>query len=116
MFDSGMIALCTKHLTSSGGSMPKETLHRYACAFYGERSVSYSRMYEARGADCQIDMLVRVPFDTQIQPDSYAVFEGGDQYRVDAVSPVIVRRDTRAQELTLIRLDELLDVEEVVAE
>lgn len=111
MFDTGLLTLCLKTTASSNGAMPVETLSQYGRAFYGERTVSYSRMYEARGADCQIDKLVRVPFDTQIRPNSYVVLEGGDEYRVDAVSPVIVRRDVRAVELTLIRLDELLDLE-----
>ena len=109
MFDTGLLTLCLKHTVTGGGAMPVEKLAPYGRSFYGERTVSYSRMYEARGAES----LVRVPFDTQIRPNSYVVLEGGDQFRVDAVAPVIVRRDVRAVELTLIRLDELLDLEEV---
>ena len=110
MFDTGLLTLCTKQATSTGGAMPTEALIPYGRAYYGERTVSFTRLYEARGADCRIDKLVRVPFDTKIQPDSYVLLEDGMQYRVDVVAPVIVRRDVRAVELTLIRLDELLDV------
>lgn len=113
MFDTGLLTLCLKHTVTGGGAMPVEKLAPYGRSFYGERTVTYSRMYEARGADCQIDKLVRVPFDTKIRPNSYVVLENGEEYRVDAVAPVIVRRDVRAVELTLIRLDELLDLEEV---
>lgn len=110
MFDTGLLTLCLKTTASTGGAMPTEVLTPYGRAYYGERTVSYTRMYEARGADCQIDKLVRVPFDTNIRPDSYVVLEDGLEYRVDAVAPVIIRRDVRAVELTLIHLDELLDV------
>ena len=111
MFDTGILYLAHKVVTSTGGSMPTEALRIYARAFYGERTVSYTRMYEARGANCQVDMIARVPFDTVIEPDSYVILENQRQLRVDAVSPVIVRRDIRAQELTLINTDELLNVE-----
>lgn len=112
MFDTGILRLCTKELSNQSGSMPVEVLSAYGAAYYGERTVSYTRMYEARGANSQVDMVVRVPFDTFIRPDSYVVLEGNRQFRVDAVSPVIVRSNTRAQELTLIAIDHLLDVEE----
>lgn len=113
MFDTGLLTLCLKCTVTGGGMMPVEKLAPYGRSFFGERTVTYSRLYEARGANCQVDKLVRVPFDTQIRPDSYVVLENGEEYRVDAVAPVIVRRDVRAVELTLIRLDELLDLEEV---
>lgn len=111
MFDTGILCLAHKVVTSTGGAMPTEGLRTYARAFYGERAVSFSRLYAARGASCQVDMVARVPFDTNIEPDSYVILENGRQLRVDAVSPVFVRRDVRAQELTLVNLDELLNVE-----
>lgn len=111
MFDTGLLKLAHKVVASTGGAMPTEKLRIYARAYYGERAVSFSRLYAARGASCQVDMVVRVPFDTEVEPDSYVVLENGRQLRVDAVSPVVVRRDIRAQELTLVNTDELLDVE-----
>jgi len=113
MFDTGLLTFCTKSMTSTDGSMPREVLTPYARAYYGERTVSYTRTYEARGADCQIDKVIRVPFDAQVRTDCYVILEDGEQYRVDVVSPVIVRRDRRAIELTLVRLDELLEIGEV---
>lgn len=77
--------------------------------FYGDRSISYTRMYEARGADSQLDKLIRIPEDVAVTPDDYVLI-GTDQYRVDAVSDVIVRRSTRAKELSLIKLEDYLDV------
>lgn len=111
MFDSGLCSFARLETIAIDGGMPTETLVEYAQAFYGNRTVSASRMYEAFGADRQIDRLVRVPFDTTVSPNDYAVFEDGTQYRVDAVSDVYVKRDLRAVELTLIKLEENYNVE-----
>lgn len=90
--------------------MPVERLTpRISNVYYGDRTVSYSRLYEARGVDSQIDRLIRVPDGVSVVPDDYVVI-GSDQYRVDAVSDVIVARSTRAVELSLIRLEDYLDV------
>ena len=93
------------------GGMPTETLVETGKAYYGERTVTYRRVYEARGADCQIDKLIRVPFDTVVSMGDYVVLEDDAQYRVDIVSEVIVRRDVRALELTLIKLEDNYNVE-----
>ena len=105
MFDSGLLRVCELSQVAVNGGMPVETLTETAKAFYGNRTVSAARMYQAFGADRQIDKLVRVPFDTEVQPENYVVFENGEQFRVDAVNEVIVRRDLRALELTLIKLE-----------
>lgn len=110
MFDSGLLTLARKTVTATNGGMPVEVLASAGSAFYGDRTVSYNRMYVARGADCQIDRLVRVPWDTAVVPDMYVIFEDSSQYRVDIVSEVIVKRSTRALELTLVKLEELLNV------
>lgn len=110
MFDSGICTICIKTETSSGGLMPKERLTKTVeNVFYGDRTVSYSRMYEARGADSQIDRLIRIPEGVAVEPDDYVLI-GSDQYRVDAVSDVIVKVSTRARELSLIKLEDLYDV------
>lgn len=111
MFDSGLLTIATKTLTTVDGGMPTEVLNDVGSAYYGDRTISYNRLYQARGADCQIDRLVRVPFDTEIMPEQYVIFEDDSQFRVDAVTDVIVKVSTRAKELTLIRNEELLDVE-----
>lgn len=110
MFDSGLLTLAVKTVAAENGGMPVEVLASSGTAFYGDRTVSFNRVYTARGADCQIDRLVRVPWDTAVVPDMYVIFEDGSQYRVDIVSDVIVKRSTRALELTLIKLEELLNV------
>ena len=110
MFDSGLCTICTKTETSSGGLMPVEQLTPTVTnVFYGDRTVSYNRLYEARGADSQIDRLIRVPEGVAVAPDDYVLI-GSDKYRVDAVSDVIVKVSTRARELSLIKLEDLYDV------
>lgn len=110
MFDSGICTICDKTETSVAGLMPKEMLvPKVNNVYFGVRSISYTRMYEARGADSQIDKLIRVPEDVPVAPDDYVVI-GSDQYRVDIVSDVIVRRSTRARELSLIKLEDYYDV------
>lgn len=111
MFDSGLLVICDLQQKAVNGGMPKKTLVEKGKSFYGNRTISATRMYQAQGADAQIDKLIRVPFDTEVQPDDYVVFEDDTQYRVDVVSDVIIRRDLRAVELTLIKLGENFNVE-----
>lgn len=111
MFDSGLMTICELQQVAVDGGMPTKSLVEKGNSFYGERTISASRMYQARGVDCRIDKLVRVPFDTDVVPDDYIVFEDETQFRVDAVTDVIVRRDLRAVELTLIKLGDNYNVE-----
>ncbi len=111
MFDSGLLYICDLQQRAVNGGMPNKTLVEKGQAFYGNRTVSVTRMYQAMGADRQIDRLVRVPFDTEVSADDYIVFEDDTQYRVDAVNDVIVRRDLRAIEVTLIKLGDNFNVE-----
>ena len=110
MFDTGICTICDKTETSVAGLMPTERLvPKVEKVYFGTRMISYNRMYEARGADSQIDKLIRVPEGVSVEPDDYIII-GSDQFRVDAVADVIVRRSTRARELSLIRLEDYLDV------
>lgn len=111
MFDTGLLRICELQMVSENGGMPKETLVQKGRAFYGERMVTASRLYEALGADVRIDKVVRVPFDTKANPDDYVVLENGEQFRIDSVDDVVVRRDLRAIELTLEKLGENYNVE-----
>lgn len=92
------------------GGMPKETLKYVSWTYYGERTVSYSRLYEARGADAPCDKVVRIPADVATAVGRYVILEDGEQYRIDAVSTIIVASNVRAKELTLARLEDRYDV------
>lgn len=110
MFDSGICTICIKTEVSANGLMPVEMLTpKVSDVFYGDRTISYTRLYEARGADSQIDRLIRVPAEVSVLPDDYVLI-GDDQYRVDVVSDVIVARSTRAKELSLIKLEDYFNV------
>lgn len=109
MFDSGLLILARLETVAVDGGMPTETLVQTGSAFYGNRTITASRLYEAQGADRSIDRLIRVPFDTVI--DDYVIFEDGEQYRVDIVSDVFVKRDLRAKEVTLVKLEDNYNVE-----
>lgn len=110
MFDSGLCTICNKTETSNNGLMPVETLTPVVeNVYYGDRTISYTRIYEARGADSQIDRLIRIPEDVPVFSDYYVLI-GDEQFRVDAVSDVIVARSTRAKELSLIKLEDLYNV------
>lgn len=113
MFDTGLCMIY--HLTdapSANGMMPKKALQLDVTCYYGERTVSYNRYYAAQGANASISKLIRVPFDITVATGQYVVLEDGDQYRIDAVSDVIVKSNKRARELTLVRLDDHYDVAE----
>ena len=92
------------------GGMPKEQLVYGGWTYYGERTVSYSRLYEARGADCKVDKVVRIPDRVPVQVGMYVILEDGEQYRIDAVSPVIVASNVRATELTLVKVEDRYDI------
>lgn len=110
MFDSGMCTICEKRERSMAGLMPREMLiPRVSNVCYGERAVSYTRMYEARGADSRIDLLIRIPAGISVEQNDYILI-GDAQYRVDAAINVIVKRSTRARELSLIKVEDYLDV------
>lgn len=110
MFDSGICTICEKTEVSVNGLMPVERLSpTVSNVFFGDRTVSYTRLYEARGADSQIDRLIRIPAEVSVFPDMYVLI-GDDQFMVDAVSDVIVARSTRAKELTLVKLEDYYDI------
>lgn len=110
-FSTGKLNLYNLRTTQKhSGGMPKEILSFTAWTYYGEKTVSYTRLYEARGADSPCDKVIRIPEDVAAKVDQYVILEDGEQYRVDAVSPVIVASNVRAKELTLARLEDRYDV------
>lgn len=110
MFDTGLLSIYELQEFRSYGSKPTQKLVLKSQEYYGERTVTATRLYQARGADSSIDMIVRVPFDTEAETNWYVIPENGNQYRIDAVSKVIVGSNERALELTLVRLGGNYDV------
>lgn len=93
----------------AAGSKPKEKLGVIGWTYYGDRNISYSRVYQALGADRRIDRIIRVPVDVLVEPGNYVII-GGTQYRVDIATAVIVKSNYRATELTLIKVEDRYDL------
>ena len=96
----------------AAGSKPKQKLAYVGWTYFGDRTASFSRIYEALGADERFDRLVRIPFDVEIHVGQYVAI-GGEQYRVNIVNAVVVKSNYRAQELTLVRLEDRYDLDTV---
>ena len=92
------------------GGKPVELLELLSWTYYGEKTVSYTRLYEARGADSRCDKVIRIPADVDAKTNQYVILEDGEQYRIDNVAKVIVATNVRAKELTLIRLEARYDI------
>ena len=96
----------------AAGSKPKQKLAYEGWTYFGDRTASFTRIYEALGADERFDRLVRIPFDVAIHAGQYVAI-GGEQYRVNIVNAVVVKSNYRAQELTLVRLEDRYDLDTV---
>lgn len=111
ILDSGILTICKVTTEGENGTMPKEHLQQLHSCFYGERTVGFGRYYAAKGADEQIDLLVRIWEDRTVRAGMYAVLENGEQYRVDLVQHLLDEDGLRVTDLTLIRREELYDVQ-----
>ena len=92
------------------GGMPKEVLSFEDWTYYGVQTASYTRIYEAEGADTRCDMVIRVPADFGAKRGQYVILEDDEQYRIDIARPIVVGSYIRALELTLIRLEDRYDI------
>ena len=111
ILDSGILTICKVTAEGENGTMPKEHLQQLHSCFYGERTVGFGRYYAAKGADEQIDLLVRIWEDRTVRAGMYAVLENGEQYRVDLVQHLLDEDGLRVTDLTLIRREERYDVQ-----
>lgn len=109
MRDMGILKLCELTSTSAAGDFPAERLVEVATAYYAEKTVGYNRIYAAKGANEEIDMVVRC-YNTDVPYSAkYAVLEGGDQYRISVKQKMV---DEDATDLTLVRMESYYDVSE----
>ena len=105
MHDAGILKLYSLQNINANGRMPKEMLVEEGRAYYIERTIGVTRAYSAMAAKQRIDELIRV-FNTDIPINSeYVILENGLQYRIELKQ--IAGDNT---DLTLTRLEELLDV------
>lgn len=107
MRDMGILTLCALTTTASDGNYPAEKLVSVGTAYYAERTVGYNRIYAAKGANEEIDTVVRC-YNTDVPYSAkYAVLEGGDQYQISVKQKIV---DEDATDLTLVRVENYYDV------
>lgn len=110
-YDDGIVWLCSITNTSDNGLKPVERITRISKHFFEERTVSFRRQYAAKGVNEQIDMLIRIHYDTGARIGMVAELGNGDQFRIDNVTHAY-DPDSRLRytELTLARLEDFFDV------
>lgn len=115
ILDSGTIKLCTAADDNDGGGlMPSEKLTVVSEQYFGEQTIGITRAYPSKGADEQIDMVVRIQ-DEGVRPQigMVAVVEDSNddgQYRVTLVQPKLDEDGLWIYDLTLRRVNRNYDV------
>ena len=108
MRDAGILKLYDLTSTSAPGDAPVEKLVALGTAFYAEKTVGYNRIYAAKGANQEIDTIVRC-YNTDVPYRAkYVVLEDGNQYQISVKQKIV---DEDATDLTLVRLEEYYDVD-----
>ena len=108
MRDMGILTMYDLVTTSTSGDMPVEKLSSVGTAYYAEKTVGYNRIYAARGANQEIDTVVRC-YNTDVPYSAkYVVLEDGNQYQISVKQKIV---DEDATDLTLVRLEDYYDVD-----
>lgn len=107
MRDQGILKLYSLTNTAGDGDAPLEKLVLVGTAYYAEKTVGYNRIYAARGADEEIDALVRC-YNTEVPYSAkYVTLEDGNQYQISVKQKIV---DEDAVDLTLRRMEDYYDV------
>lgn len=113
MYDDGKLKLYRLQDTAKPGEMPQEKLVFLQEAYFEFRVVGYGRYYAAKGAQQQVDQLLRTPEPMPAaRAGMYVILEDGLQYRVDNVQRTTDDNGLPVTDLTLFRLEEFFDVAE----
>ena len=113
MMDDGIVTICELEDTAEPGDMARYKLVEVCRAYFMNRTMSYRRSYAARGANEQIDLLIRVWRDSQIRMGQYAVLSDSTddgQYQVTLIQHTVDADNLQVSDLTLRRLDQLYEV------
>lgn len=107
MRDAGILTLYNLTSTSAPGDAPIEKLEKICTSFYAEKTVGYNRIYAAKGANEEIDTVVRC-YNTEVPYSAkYVVLEDGNQYQITVKQKIV---DEDATDLTLVRVEDYYDV------
>lgn len=85
MRDDGVLYICNLIDEATNGDMPYLVLDPVNKYWFKRRTIGYNRLYAAKGANEQIDLLVRIAYAPDVEIGQYAVLGNGDQYRIDNV-------------------------------
>jgi hypothetical protein len=116
ILDSGTIKLCTAADDNDGGGlMPSEKLTVVSEQYFGEQTIGITRAYLSKGADEQIDMVVRIQ-DEGVRPQigMVAVVDMDNderQYQITLVQPKTDEDGLRVYDITLRRVNRNYDIE-----
>lgn len=110
MLDSGLLTVCRLENKALPGAMPDMKLIEQSKHYYGERTVGYNRLYAARGANEQIDLLVRIWQNRFVRAGMYVVTEDDVQYRIDTVQQLFDEDGLAVSDLSLSRLETYYEV------
>lgn len=113
ILDGGTVYICELVNTAPNGRKPVFKLVKKNKHWFAERTVGYSRYYEAKGVNEQIDMLIRVHHDRSIRIGMYAMLGNGEQYHIDQVQQIVDDDNgLRYTDLTLSRIEEYYELDE----
>lgn len=111
LLDDGVVYLCNLIDTAPNGKKPVFRLSRVKKYWYGERTVGYTRFYEAKGVNEQVDMLIRILHDRNARIGMYAVLGNEEQYRITQVQQIVDDENgLRFTDLTLSRVEEYYEL------
>lgn len=110
ILDDGVVFICKLANTAPNGKKPVFQLTPVAKYWYGERTVGFSRYYEAKGVNEQVDMLIRIPHDRSVRIGMYAVLGNDEQFHITNVQQVMNEDNLRCTDLTLSRIEDYYDV------
>lgn len=113
MMDGGIVRVCTLENLAADGDMPSYSLRVASEAYFAFRTVSYRRLYAAKGANEQIDLLIRIWRDPTVERGQYAVLSDSvsdGQYEIQNVQHTVDEDNLQVSDLTLRKVDELYEV------
>lgn len=111
LLDDGVVYLCNLTNTAPNGRKPVFKLTKVKKYWFGERTVGYSRYYEAKGVNEQVDMLIRIPHDRHARIGMYAVLGNEEQFHITNVQQIIDDDNgLRYTDLTLSRIEEFYEL------
>lgn len=86
MKHDGVLFVCNLTNIAQNGDMPNEVLTKVKKFWFEMRPISFSRAYEAKGVNEQVDLVARIAYDTSIHIGQHVVLGNGEQYRIDNIN------------------------------